>query len=934
MTRAERIKRQLSYHKKVEKAWKEAKELGEEIGFLRRMILSDIYFLLYYILERHDVCYEEWWENDRLTIDGEEVPKGEGDELVKDNLGNVIEDPKKGRRWRYYRPFLFERCQEVQREPDGYLDIWSRDHYKDLADDTPVWTLDGWKTQGTLEVGDVVMTPNGPSSVVAVRHFTDSHCKKINFRGGVSVVCGNGHLWKIHDYNTKRVCGNKRVGWEEKIQETGDIHLVKTKHPYIEVPKAYEGEDFTMPIEPYTLGVWLGDGHSKCGRITNADQDVWDILAEIGWKFSEDACKGKGKAQTRTVYGLHPELRHMDLLGNKHIPEIYMCASYSDRLELLRGLMDTDGSITSREDDNTCTFVNQNRNLVRDVCALASSLGFRCRMCEQTTKYGDKAYYLSFVVRPEQDSPFHIKRKTERINRNLIPQKQSANWYIQSIEEHETVPTTCIQIDDPNGMYFCTENFIQTHNSTLITFALTMQEILKNPEITICIYSYNVSTAQKMLVQIKNALQGNQILLMCFPEILFTNTNVSTWKDEFGNSHKMEWSNDGFNVKRKGNPKEHTLECSGLVTGQKTGGHYNLLIYDDTVTPESVATKSQIEKTTSQFEMSLNTGSTANMRIRMIGTRYALGDTYEKILKDGTVKLRKYPCIDEEGKSVLYSEPVLKWKLSRMHGSVVATQMYCDPQANSAFNFLMEWIPPRIALTEVNMDAWNWYIIVDPAQKVSDDADNTIMWAVGVSGRGDDKTFLWADLIRDKLSLEGKQKALFDLVSRFTNSRKRPTVFYERVSMQSDIQHYQYVMNQTGYVFDILEASGKPKLNYGMTASGSNLKFKDLRISALQPSLKQGRHRFVDSAVHVNWKGEKEDMLATFFEEEYVKYPFGEHDDGLDAMCRVVDLDVGVQMVGVDLNDLMRRKKEADRHKGINYFSKDTYQPYRIKLTS
>lgn len=598
MTRLERIKRQINYHKKVEKAWKSAKEIGEEVEFLRKMILNDVYFLLYYILERRDLCFEEWWENDTKDVNGEQVKLGEGDELVKDNLGNIIEDPKKGRRWRYYRPFLFERCQEVQAEPDGYLDIWARDHYK----------------------------------------------------------------------------------------------------------------------------------------------------------------------------------------------------------------------------------------------------------------------------------------------------------------------------------------------STIITFAMTIQEILKNPEITICIYSYNVSTAQKMLVQIKNALQGNQILLLCFPEILFTNTNVSTWKDEFGNSHKMEWSNDGFNVKRKGNPKEHTLECSGLVTGQKTGGHYNLLIYDDTVTPESVATKSQIEKTTSQFEMSLNTGSTANMRIRMIGTRYALGDTYQKILKDGTVKLRKYPCVDEDGNSVLYSKPVLDWKLSRMHGTVVATQMYCDPQANSAFNFLMDWIPSRISYSEINLDSWNWYIIVDPAQKVSDDADNTIMWAVGVSGRGDDKTYLWADLIRDKLSLEGKQKALFDMVSRFTNSRKRPTVFYERVSMQSDIQHYQYVMNQTGYVFDILEASGKPKLNYGMTASGNNLKYKDLRISALQPTLKQGRHRFVNEAIHENWKGEKEDMLKTFFEEEYLKYPFGEHDDGLDAMCRSVDLDVGVQLVGIDFNDL-RRKKEAKKTNSINYFSKEVYQPYRIMLT-
>lgn len=594
MTRAERISRQLSYHRKVEKAWAKAKEMGEEIGFLRKMILSDVYFLFYYVLERKDICFEEWWEKDTLTIDGEEVKKGEGDELVRDSLGNVIEDPKRGRKWRWYRPFLFERCQEVQKEPDGFLDIWARDLYK----------------------------------------------------------------------------------------------------------------------------------------------------------------------------------------------------------------------------------------------------------------------------------------------------------------------------------------------TSIITFALTIQEILRDPEITICIYSYNVSTAQKMLVQIKNVLEGNRILLSCFPDILFTNTNVSTWKDEQGNIHRMEWSNDGFNVKRKGNPKEHTLECSGLVTGQKTGGHYNLLIYDDTVTPESVATRSQIEKTTSQFEMSLNTGSTANMRIRMIGTRYALGDTYEKIIRDGTVKLRKYPCVDENGTSVLYSDVVLNWKLSKMHGSVVATQMYCDPQAGSVFNFLEEWIPARIRFSDIDLEKWNWYIIVDPAQKVSEDADYTIMWAVGVTGKGDDKTYLWADLIRDKLNLEGKQKALFDMVARFTNSRKRPTVFYERVGMQSDIQHYQYIMNRTGYVFDIIEASGKPKLNYGMTASGSNLKFKDLRISALQPSLKNGRHRFVDEAFHENWKKEKEDMLRSFFEQEYTKYPFSEHDDGLDAMSRSVDLDVGIQMVGVDLNDMLRRKSKSKRNP-LDYYSRDTYQPFR-----
>jgi len=599
--RKARIERVLKYHDRIEKAWKTARKDGLETEFIRHMVTTDVYFLLYYVLGRTDLCYEEWYENDTLDIDGMKVPKGEGDVLVKEK-GKVVTDPKRGRKWRWYRPFLFERCEEVQREPDGYLDIWARDHYK----------------------------------------------------------------------------------------------------------------------------------------------------------------------------------------------------------------------------------------------------------------------------------------------------------------------------------------------STIITYGMTIQEILKNPEVTICIYSYNISTAQKMLVQIRTALQ-HPILVGCFPEILFENTNVQTWKDDEGGVHQMEWSSDGFTVKRKGNPKEHTLECSGLVTGQKTGGHYNLLIYDDTVTPESVATKTQIDKTTSQFEMSLNTGSTANLRIRMIGTRYHLHDTYEKVIRNGTVKLRLYSCLDEEGHSRLYSEPVLRWKLSRMHGSVVATQMYCDPQAIGSFNFLLDWIPPRIPRDEINREMYNWYIICDPAWKISADADNTVFAVIGVTGRGPDRHFLVADLMVDKISLEDKTKRLFELVSEYTNSRRKPIVFYERVSMQSDIDHFQTEMNKNGNMFTIIEASGKPKINYGMASSSSNMKFKDLRISVLQPAFKAGLFRFVDHSyvgfakgkvidnVQVrNWRGDEEDTIESFFEDEYTKYPNSEHDDVLDTLSRCVDLDVGIQMVGPDMTVPVEKKAKNP----LDYYSTGIYQPY------
>ena len=219
----------------------------------------------------------------------------------------------------------------------------------------------------------------------------------------------------------------------------------------------------------------------------------------------------------------------------------------------------------------------------------------------------------------------------------------------------------------------------------------------------------------------------------------------------------------------------------------------------------------------------------------------------------------------------------------------------------------------------------------DPAWKISADADNTVFCAIGVTGNGADRHFLVADLIADKLTLEQKQKALFSMVREFTNSKRKPIVFYERVSMQSDIDHYQTIMNSTGFMFTIIEASGKPKINYGMASTSSNMRFKDLRISVLQPAFKSGIFHFVDHAYHVNWRGENEDMIQTFFEEEYMKYPNSEHDDVLDVLSRPLDLDVGVQMTGPDTND---NKKDERKPKGIDYFSKDTYQPYRMMLTS
>ena len=116
------------------------------------------------------------------------------------------------------------------------------------------------------------------------------------------------------------------------------------------------------------------------------------------------------------------------------------------------------------------------------------------------------------------------------------------------------------------------------------------------------------------------------------------------------------------------------------------------------------------------------------------------------------------------------------------------------------------------------------------------------------------------------------------------------------------------------------------------------MKYKDLRISALQPNFRNGRFRFVDHSYvgfdkgHMiknkpvlNWRGEAEDTIESFFEDEYTKYPNSEHDDVLDVLSRCVDLDVGVQMEGPDSEE--ERKKMVLRA-NLDSFSQDVYQPY------
>ena len=244
-------------------------------------------------------------------------------------------------------------------------------------------------------------------------------------------------------------------------------------------------------------------------------------------------------------------------------------------------------------------------------------------------------------------------------------------WVFDRIREVQKNPNNYIDI-------WAREHY----KSTVITFGLTIQDILASHgddplpewngrEVTVGIFSFNRPSAKKFLRQIKQEFESNDNLKTLFPDILYQNPKKESPK----------WSeDDGLIVKRSSNPREATVEASGLVDGQPTGMHYVLRVYDDVVTLESARSIEMVRKTTDAWELSLSLGSEGGIQ-RYIGTRYADGDSYHDIMESGLVSKRIHPATADgtsTGMPVLFSQEYLD---SKKTGSIYnfSCQYLCDP---------------------------------------------------------------------------------------------------------------------------------------------------------------------------------------------------------------------------------------------------------------
>ncbi len=410
--------------------------------------------------------------------------------------------------------------------------------------------------------------------------------------------------------------------------------------------------------------------------------------------------------------------------------------------------------------------------------------------------------------------------------------------------------------------------------SSWITFGLTIQDILNDPELTFGIFSHTRPIAKAFLFQIKRELEGNTTLKKLYPEILYANPQ----KDS------PCWSLDnGITVIRKGNPKEATIEAWGLVDGQPTSKHYARLLFDDVVTRESVTNPDQMQKTTEAMELSYNLGAIGGSK-RAIGTRYHFNDTYKVLMDRGTFKPRIHPATIDgtvDGEPVLLPREVLAEKRRDQGPYTFGCQQLLNPQADETQGFKSEWLKYHDGFTRQGM---NVYLLFDPAGSKNKRSDYTAGWAIGL---GPDKNIYVLDVVRDRFNLSQRAKLVMRWHRKWAPMRQLG-VRYEKYGLMSDIEHIQSVQQAENYRFDITEVGGQIP--------------KNDRIKRLIPYFEQGRVFLPRTLFYTPYDGRTSDLVQDFIEQEYKPFPVPIHDDMLDALARLVDPEIPI--IWPDLSDL------------------------------
>lgn len=521
---------------------------------------------------------------------------------------------------------------------------------KSLTNETPVLTKDGWKNHGDLRVGDEVIGLDGKFKKVLMVHPKCQLDVLVEFANGEKIQCHENHEWMLHN---KRKGGDIASIYETKELEKSIIEFGGEKghrgHRYtFRLPKHeyVVGEKKELALDPYTLGAWLGDGSNREPRICGPKSDyaIIDKIVKNGHEIRWET-EHKTTGVMYYAFGIRKQLQqygmcHSRRTTEKHIPEEYLTASIEQRLELLAGLLDTDGTLNG----DRYAFSTTGEKLRDGFISLVSTFGWRCGISRQEPKVsssgviGRKVVYTIWFT-PDTFIPCVLERKRNKEKRK---QRKIALTSIKRVEPKEG---NCITVEG-DGMYLVGRTLLPTHNTTTALFFLTWLAG-RNPGEAILTMSHNNAFLDGVYNECLRIMQpgGDYLWNDVFPAQTVISTNAKNMMIDIGRSKE--------DAKRFA-----TLEFSSIGSGNAGKVRAEQLLYCDDLVEgiEQAMSREQMDKLWQKYtDDAVQRKVGENQKELHIATRWSVHDVIGRLEQargdDPKAEFIVMPALDENDES-------------------------------------------------------------------------------------------------------------------------------------------------------------------------------------------------------------------------------------------------------------------------------------------
>ena len=536
-----------------------------------------------------------------------------------------------------------------------------------------ILTPNGWAKMGNIKVGSEVIAADGSiAKVTGVFPKGIKDVYRVSFKDGTYVDCGLEHLWEVKTCEDRRNKKNARIVTTEQMLNNYILGK-NSKTPYhnysirLVKPIQFKSKLNEDDIKPYILGALIGDGGLSRNTIKFTTSDN-EILQRIEKELDKEDKISKFSGNNYD-YGIASKITKRDKLGHllkcntllkleeyglmgkrsedKFIPKKYLYANIQERIQLLQGIMDTDGWTDKR--DALCEFDTTSEQLCKDVLELIRGLGGKASYSTKQGKYKNKekviecqkVYRIYFTIRGI--NPFYLKRKAEKFSEP----KFNYQKIITNIEKVRQEECQCIMIDHPEHLYV-TDGYTLTHNTEIgkrfMSFCIGNAPNLPNMMV-----SYSASLAKDKFYNGELTLieDENGNYQKIFPELY----NVLKSAENM----TLDYRNDGKHKPQS----EYTLYCCGFdggITG-RTRAH-NVLYIDDLIKNiEEARNKEVLDKKWEDFTGTLRKRMQGNCKMLLIGTIFSINDPTSRIIKyykekdPERLEVIKVPGLNENGET-------------------------------------------------------------------------------------------------------------------------------------------------------------------------------------------------------------------------------------------------------------------------------------------